>query len=142
MTINIRSHKLLLSAIAATIALSACAQAEKSNHADANTPAPSSAAPVTAAETAAPAASTQANPNVHIRQYKAADGAMLTARYDTSTTPPQVTLTLGGQNATLKQTEACAKGAVYQAGDLTWEAKGQEATLKQGKKIVKWTETQ
>ena len=46
------------------------------------------------------------------------------------------TLTLGDQTAILKQTEAWAKGAVYQAGDLIWEAKGQEATLKQGKKIV------
>ena len=138
MTINIQSHKLLLSAIAATIALSACAQTDKT--ADPSPMPPPTQAAVPSAPT--PAASTQANPNVHIRQYKAADGAMLTARYDTSTTPPQVTLTLGGQNATLKQTEAWAKGAVYQAGDLTWEAKGQEATLKQGKKIVKWTETQ
>ena len=122
MTINIQSHKLLLSAIAATIALGACANGTRSNHAG--------------AKSWPPACSGNCRRDQHLRRRRKPIQTFMfdntkrlmapcsTARYDTSTTPPQVTLTLGGQNATLKQTEAWAKGAVYQAGDLIWEAKG------------------
>ncbi len=136
---TIQQRTLWAGALLCALTLGACAQTDKTADPRPISPMP----PVTQATTptaSAPATSAPSNANVHVRQYKAADGAMLTARYDTSTTPPQVTLTLDGQSAVLKQTEAWAKGAVYKAGDLTWEAKGQEATLKQGKKIVKWAE--
>lgn len=71
--------------------------------------------------------------------FESASGQKVNAVYNSNGQMALVTLTIGGEEIKLMQTEAWAKGAEYSNGKIKWRAEGSNATLTKEGKVTKFS---
>lgn len=87
-----------------------------------------------------PAAAPNTTPGVQTitENFVSADGQSLKAVYNNNGQMAVVTLSVGGEDIKLMQTEASANSATYSNGNITWKTEGSSATLTKGGKETKF----
>ena len=87
-----------------------------------------------------PAAAPNTTPGVQTisENFVSADGQSLKAVYNNNGQMAVVTLSVGGEDIKLMQTEASANSATYSNGNITWKAQGSDATLIRSGKETKF----